>query len=136
MRAGAGIEVASGAGFVVQDELFTGRWTDTDARLVLHGRRELGGGFDVGFGFGAGIRMVVLSGSILAQRKRTRTVRINPTALGWGELGYWVGQDIRLGLRWGATHSFRTQAYLVHGDAVLDLKPVTLDAALVAEIVL
>lgn len=134
MHAGAGFEVVSGSGIPVDGGLFSGHWTDTDANFGLRIRVDLADMLDFGLGLGAGFELTALSGSVRLPQAQADTLRLNPTAVGWGEIGYRIGQDVRLGLRLGFAHSYRTQTYLVRGAAVLELDPTVIDGALTVEL--
>lgn len=134
LRAGLGIEAISGTGVPVADELYSGYWTDTDLRVAFRFRMEVPAGVDLRAGLGAGLVHTRLDGSVVQTGTRTHSVRVNGAALGWAGIGLRAAEEVRLGLRVGATRMARTQTYLVGGAPVLDMNPLVLDGALEIEI--
>jgi hypothetical protein len=132
-KAAIGLEATSGPGFSVDEPQFSGRWTETAFLLTLHGRLPLAERLGLGVVLGAGGEVTTIDGVLVESAQRTRATRINAIASGHAEVGFQLAPVLRLGLRAGLVHSFRTQTYRVQGEPVLDVSTPAIDTAFVAD---
>jgi hypothetical protein len=130
---GAGVEATLGPGLAVDGPRLRGDWTETALLASIHGRLALGSGVELGLAGGAGIHLTSLNGAIVAPPQTASETSINVSASAHGEVGWWLSPVVRLGLRLGLVHPFRTQTYLVRGETALETKSPIVDGMLVCD---
>jgi hypothetical protein len=131
---GGGLEITSGPGLGVDGDDFRGHWTETVVLAALHGRALLGSNTDAGLAAGAGMDITTLNGSAADSAEQASVLRANAVAAAHAEIGWRFSPGLRLGLRAGLVHRFRTQTYLVRGETVLEAKPLIFDGMLALEL--
>jgi hypothetical protein len=119
LRAGVGIELASGPGVPVRTPSFTGTWSETALLFVLHARMTLPASVDLGVAVGAGFDVTSLGGTIHRLQREAVERRVNGVVGAHVEVGYRLGPRVRIAVRPGVAEPLNRQAYFVDGEPVL-----------------
>jgi hypothetical protein len=133
LELGAGVEISSGPGLAVAAPSFEGRWTETLVLASLNGRLKLGSDLDLTVIGSSGFDVTRIEGAVVGPPGGVGAARTNAVVALHSELGYRLGRTLRPALRLGFVRPLRTQSYFVHGERVLGVAPVMLQALFVLE---